>query len=150
MRIRTQLFTLMRIRILFLIRVIGICDQWFIDSRGAPFLASRPPLWATALTALFSSLIRIPADHYGSGSATLTMPHPWISYTAEMFAALFSLLAKDLVTAKSINISTEFRKMIYIVHFYTKSVHFYTKSSGSVQCCLFQLKICYSVSFARI
>ncbi len=34
MRIRIQLFTLIRIRILVIIKVMGICDNWAIDPPG--------------------------------------------------------------------------------------------------------------------
>ncbi len=58
MRIRIQLFTWMRIRILLLIKVMGIWDHWSIDP---PRLPSRPPLWAfnTDLVKNKAALIKI-------------------------------------------------------------------------------------------
>ncbi len=40
MRVRMQLFTIMPIRILILIKVMGICEQWSLDPPGLHF---EPP-----------------------------------------------------------------------------------------------------------
>jgi hypothetical protein len=108
----------------------------------APFWASRPPLWAS--TVLFETLRLLNFDFNGDTDLAfhariliqlpkisgpmwiriciLVMPHPWLGYTAKIFAALFSLLTNNLVTAKSINHSTKFRDIVYIVHFWAERV----------------------------
>jgi hypothetical protein len=85
MRIRIQLFALMRIRILLLIKVIKVCDHWSIDPPGLHF---EPPclhgvhgplgLCFEPLKLLNFNFKADPeskndADPCGSGSATLVL-----------------------------------------------------------------------------